>query len=65
MNVTNPDLKPSSPDVEPSEEPASERPAKNVSKVELSPEIQAFLHRMAENLRTHNPDVPKGRYRPY
>lgn len=65
MDVTNTDLESLSPDVEPSEEPASERPAKSASKVELSPEIEAFLHRMAENLRTHDPDVPKGRYRSY
>ena len=64
MEVTNPDLKPLAPDGEPSEEPSPERPAKSASKMELSPEIEAFLHRMAENLRAHDPDVAKGRYRP-
>ena len=65
MDIADPNLKPLAPGVELSEEPASERPAKSASKVELSPEIKAFLHRMAENLRTHDPDVPKGRYRPH
>ena len=64
MDTTNPDSKLLASDVESPRKPASERPTKSASKVELSPGVKAFLHRMAENLRTHDPDVPKGRYRP-
>lgn len=51
--------------VEPSESLLPEPPKKTYSKVELSSGVQAFIDRMAENLRTHNPDAPKGRNRPY
>ena len=51
--------------VGPSESATPEPPKKTDSKVELSPGIQAFINRMAENLRTHDPDVPKGRNRAY
>ena len=48
-----------------SESTTAEPPKKTHPKVELSPGTRTFLHRMAENLRTHDPDVPKGRNRPH
>ena len=50
---------------QPSESTAPESPKKTDPKMELSPGVQAFIHRMAENLNTHDPDVPKGRNRRY
>ena len=64
MDAPNTDPQPLPPDAEPTGSTNAQPPPKNDSRVELSPEIRAFLHRMAENLRTHDPDVPKGRYRP-
>lgn len=64
MDAPTTDPKPLSPDAAPTDRSDAKPSTKNTPKVELSPEIRAFLHRMAENLRTHNPDVPKGRYRP-
>lgn len=49
----------------PSESTAQEPPKQIHPKVELSPGVRAFIHRMAENLNTHDPNVPKGRNRRY
>ena len=65
MDAPSTDPEPFSPEAEPAEQTTPESPAKSDPKVELSPETRAFLHRMAENLRTHDPDVPKGRNRLY
>ncbi|HEY0790760.1 MAG TPA: hypothetical protein VGD78_06805 [Chthoniobacterales bacterium] len=65
MDAPSTDSEPLSPEAEPAEQTTPESPTKSYPKVELSPETRVFLHRMAENLRTHDPDVPKGRNRQY
>ncbi len=45
--------------------PTLEPSKKTYPKTKLSPGVRAFIHRMAENLNTHDPNVPKGRNRRY
>ena len=65
MDETTTDLTLAEEDGKPSELPTLEPSKKTYPKTEISPGVRAFIHRMAENLNTHDPDVPKGRNRRY
>lgn len=50
-------------DLEAGEQRFPANPARKYPVRKLSPSVKAFVARMAENLRTHDPENPKGRLR--
>lgn len=65
MNTPDPDLTPAvtTPEPEKPGSPAADLPTGKDRPRELSASTRAFIAQMAENLRTHDPENPKGRLR--
>lgn len=62
MNNSNSDsTKPSTGTKPP--EPSAQTPSDKPADLPLSPEVESFIARMADNLRTHDPEKPRGRNR--
>ena len=65
MNTPDPDLTPATATSEAEKPglPAAEPPTGKERPSKLSASTEAFIAQMAENLRTHDPENPKGRLR--